>query len=270
MRPALRWYALLGLSAALCACAGPDESGPDDEAAEETATAALSGQTQLTDDEATASINKGSCEIKAGDLIFQRSGSEQAGAIAYLTKSELTHVGVVFKVGGAFRVYEAVGPVKLTPLNSWIARGQGSKFATSRYKDGMNANMVKGLFNAGKPFYGKPYDVMFSQDEANIYCSELALKMYERTSVYWINALWSMQFGGLWKRVDRLDGWSTFQADLRSPSDSSPERLVKKIMSARGMGVDELRSQVLVAPLDLSDESRSGGLFRRVCELAAR
>jgi hypothetical protein len=251
-------------------CAGPDDETTGDEASDETSAAALTGAKQLSDEEATASVRRGNCELRPGDLIFQRSTSEQAGAIAYLTESELTHVGVLFKVAGGWSVYEAVGPVKLTPLGSWIGRGQGGKFATSRYKDGLTPGMVKALFNAGKPFYGRPYDVMFGQDEANIYCSELALKMYERTSVYWINAVWSMQFAGLWKRVDHLDGWSAFQTDLRSANDSRPELLVKKIMAARGMGVEELRSQVLVAPVDLSTEQRSGGVFRQVCDFAAR
>jgi hypothetical protein len=126
MKRARQCLAVLGLSAFVGGCAAADAEASDEEAADSTSVEALTNLSyQLSDEEATATTRRGSCEIKPGDLVFQRSGSDQAGAIAYLTKSELTHVGVVFKIGGAWNVYEAVGPVKITPLASWIARGQG-------------------------------------------------------------------------------------------------------------------------------------------------
>ncbi|MBX3226527.1 MAG: hypothetical protein KIT84_32300 [Labilithrix sp.] len=247
---------------ALAACAGEDI---DEEPTTESEAALAATAYQLSDEEALATRTRGDCELKAGDLVFHRSLSEQAGAIAYLTQSQLTHVGVVFKVAGAWNVYEAVGPVKITPLESWIGRGQGKKFAASRYKSDLPAKTVKALFEAGKPFYGKPYDLLFTEGDDKIYCSELALKMYERASVSLISFFWSSQFSGLWKRVDRLAGWSKFEQELASPADSSDEKLVKKIMAARGVDAREFASQVLVAPVSLSSKEESGGVFRQTC-----
>ena len=63
-------------------------------------------------------------EIKNGDLIFQTSLSGQSKAIQLATKSKYSHCGLIYKDGNDFYVFEAVQPVKRTPLDKWIARGQ--------------------------------------------------------------------------------------------------------------------------------------------------
>lgn len=247
---------LAALLLTLGACAAEAPSDVSAESAD-----ALSLSYSLSDAEARATKTRGDCELKAGDLVFHRSTSEQAGAIAYLTKSPLTHMGVVFQVQGAWSVYEAVGPVKITPLESWIARGVGSKFSTSRYAGGLGVSATKALFEAGKPFYGKPYDFLFTDDDAKIYCSELALKMYEGAQL-------GAGLHRLWTRVDTLDGWAGFEAELASPVDSADETLVKRIMAARGVDAREFATQTLVAPVTLSESAHSGGLFREQCAYA--
>jgi hypothetical protein len=251
---------LVGVIVLIGGCAGgPSE---DVEARQETTVDALSAVTSITDEEATASTSRGDCQMKAGDLILHRSQSEQAAAIAYITESPLTHIGIVFKIQGAWNVYEAVGPVKLTPLDAWIARGQERRFATSRYRTPLTATMGKALFEAGKPFYGRPYDFLFTEDDASIYCSELVLKMYTNASAS------PGPFARLWQRVDSLAGWDTFEADLQSPADSSGEKLMKRIMAARGVQVAEFARQVLVAPVTLSSADASGGVFEAQCAFA--
>lgn len=255
----LRRSAVIALLA-LAGCAAEADVASDSSPTE--SADALSLSYQLSDAEAQATKTRGDCRLKAGDLILHRSTSEQAGAIAYLTKSQLTHVGVVFQVQGAWNVYEAVGPVKITPLESWIARGVGAKFSTSRYANGLGVSATKALFEAGKPFYGKPYDLLFTDDDAKIYCSELALKMYERAHI-------DSRLHGLWERVDTLDGWAGFEAELASPVDSADEKLVKRIMAARGVDAEEFATQTLVAPVTISDAAHSNGLFEEQCAFAA-
>lgn len=67
-----------------------------------------------------------------GDLIFHHSKSNQSRAIQIATNSELTHMGIVVKLRNQWFVYEAVQPVKLTPLKSWIQRGVDGKFSLKR------------------------------------------------------------------------------------------------------------------------------------------
>lgn len=69
----------------------------------------------------------GISKLEEGDIIFHESLSEQATAIKLATKSRYTHVGIIFKYGNTYKVLEAVEPVKLTDLNSFITqRNKGS------------------------------------------------------------------------------------------------------------------------------------------------
>src|SRR5882757_7813435 len=63
-------------------------------------------------------------EIREGDIIFQTSLSAQSKAIQLATHSQYSHCGIIHIKGNEHFVYEAVEPVKWTPLNKWISRGQ--------------------------------------------------------------------------------------------------------------------------------------------------
>src|SRR3954469_24265931 len=71
-----------------------------------------------TDQRLSSTIKK----IKAGDIIFQTSRSDQSLAIQLATKSKYSHVGIIYEIDGIFFVFEAVQPVKFTRLDDWIAR----------------------------------------------------------------------------------------------------------------------------------------------------
>jgi hypothetical protein len=72
--------------------------------------------------------------IREGDIIFQTSRSSQRRAIQLATNSTFSHMGIVQIRKGSVFVFEAVGPVKLTPLGEWIARGDGSHYTVMRLK----------------------------------------------------------------------------------------------------------------------------------------
>ncbi len=59
-------------------------------------------------------------------------------------------------------VFEAVGPVKYTPLKQWIAHGEDSKYIVRRVKGGLNAEQQQKLAQTTKRYLGKPYDFSFS------------------------------------------------------------------------------------------------------------
>ena len=127
----------------------------------------------------------GSGEIKDGDLIFQTSLSRQSRAIQLATKSIYSHCGLIYKTGNDFYVFEAVQPVKLTPLDKWIARGMNGKYIIKRLK---NANKVLTPSTLEKmkeiegQFKGKSYDLTFEWSDDKIYCSELIWKVYQRAT----------------------------------------------------------------------------------------
>jgi cell wall-associated NlpC family hydrolase len=124
-------------------------------------------------------------ELKNGDLIFQTSLSRQSKAIQLATKSNYSHCGLIYKNGNDFYVFEAVQPVKLTPLDKWIARGKDGKFVIKRLKNAdkvLTSSTIEKMREVGNQFKGKSYDLTFEWSDDKIYCSELIWKIYQRAT----------------------------------------------------------------------------------------
>jgi uncharacterized protein YycO len=122
-------------------------------------------------------------EIKNGDLIFQTSLSGQSKAIQLATKSKYSHCGLIYKDGNEFYVFEAVQPVKRTPLDKWIARGKDGKYVIKRLKNAdqvLTPSTLTKMKQVGDQFNGKNYDLTFEWSDDKIYCSELIWKIYQR------------------------------------------------------------------------------------------
>lgn len=129
--------------------------------------------------------NKGvdKSKLQDGDIIFQTSTSQQSKAIQLATKSEYSHCGIIYKEKGKYFVFEAVQPVKLTPLDEWIARGKNSHFVIKRLKNAekvLTPKILDEMKKTGNSFKGKDYDLYFEWDDDRIYCSELIWKIYKQ------------------------------------------------------------------------------------------
>lgn len=124
-------------------------------------------------------------ELREGDLIFQTSLSRQSQAIQLATKSRYSHCGLIYKDGKDYYVFEAVQPVKRTPLDKWIARGKDGKYVIKRLKNADQvltpATLAK-MKQIGDKFKGKNYDLTFEWSDNKIYCSELIWKIYQRAT----------------------------------------------------------------------------------------
>ena len=124
-------------------------------------------------------------EIREGDIIFQTSLSRQSQAIQLATKSKYSHCGLIYKDRNEYYVFEAVQPIKQTPLDKWIARGQDGKYVIKRLK---NADLVltpatlAKMKQVGNKFKGKNYDLTFEWSDNKLYCSELIWKIYQRAT----------------------------------------------------------------------------------------
>lgn len=126
----------------------------------------------------TATVNSA---LQNGDIIFQTSNSSQSKAIQLATNSPYSHMGIVYQKGANYWVYEAVEPVKLTPLNSWIKRGKGKHYVVKRLKDAtvLTPSTLKKMKAIGQQYQGKHYDLYFEWSDDKIYCSELVWKIYK-------------------------------------------------------------------------------------------
>jgi hypothetical protein len=112
-------------------------------------------------------------DLQSGDLIFQTSLSPQSRVIQIATGSKYSHVGIVeVSRSGQIFVIEALAQVSQTELSAWIARGSGSKFTVFRMIDLTPAQLAD-FISAAKTYIGRNYDIYFSRENDEIYCSEL-------------------------------------------------------------------------------------------------
>lgn len=119
--------------------------------------------------------------FKVGDVIFQTSNSAQSKAIQLATDSKFSHVGMVVSASGKLMVLEAVQPVKLTPIEEFIARGTNGEYTIKRLKPEFGTftdEKTARLERIYAETLGKNYDIYFNWSDKEFYCSELVWKMY--------------------------------------------------------------------------------------------
>lgn len=121
--------------------------------------------------------------LEDGDIIFHESISEQATAIKLATKSRYTHVGIIFRYDNDFKVLEAIEPVKITNLNSFINRGTNNHFNIKRIKNSkkiLTPIVISRMKEYGNTLIEKHYDLYFEWSNDRIYCTELVWKLYNK------------------------------------------------------------------------------------------
>lgn len=158
-------------------------------------------------------------DFQNGDIIFQVSQSSQSKAIQLATKSKYSHMGIIYQEGAKLFVYEAVQPVKLTPLIKWINRGENHHYVVKRLKnhdDVLSKEVLKKMKLAGEKYSGKNYDLYFEWSDARIYCSELVWKIYNEAA--------GIEIGSL-QRISEFDlSHPAVQAKIKERyGDSLPE-----------------------------------------------
>jgi len=90
-------------------------------------------------------------------------------------------MGMIFLKGGDCYVLEAVGPVKYTPLKTWVRQGEMGHYVVRRLKDAdriLTARAVGKLKKEAGKYLGKPYDHDLGWSDDRFYCSELVWKIY--------------------------------------------------------------------------------------------
>ena len=113
-----------------------------------------------------------------GDIVFHESTSRQSPIIKLAQHSKWTHCGIVFFLGDKAYVYEAVEPVKYTPLKDWINRGKDGVYCAKRLETPLPTSAIKRMKAVGVKYKGKHYDVLFQWSDNKMYFSELIWKIY--------------------------------------------------------------------------------------------
>jgi hypothetical protein len=92
-------------------------------------------------------------------------------------------MGIVYLQQGEPLVFEAIQPVRLTPLQEWVARGERGHYVVKRLRDAesiLTPEALREMQTIGESFSGKDYDLYFEWSDERIYCSELVWKIFER------------------------------------------------------------------------------------------
>ena len=111
-------------------------------------------------------------EVREGDVIFQTSQSQQSPLIQIATRSKISHCGIIVMKNGKPYVLETLKTLVVTPLDKFIARGEGGKYWLKR----SNKKNIKIKYTS---YLGKPYDLAFKFDNGKFYCSELIYDIYK-------------------------------------------------------------------------------------------
>ncbi len=154
--------------------------------------------------------------LKEGDMIFHTSKSDQSSAIQYATTSVLSHCGIVIEKGNDLYVLEASSTLKLTPLDTFIARGKNGQWWAKRVID-------KPIKIKYKHLLGRKYDSAFKPNNSLFYCSELIHYVYKE------------QFGIELCKFRKVKSYNTIG--------------LKEILKKRHISLE----QEVVAPIDIYD-----------------
>jgi uncharacterized protein YycO len=125
----------------------------------------------------------GELPLREGDVVFQSFPSPQCRAIQLATRSQFSHVGMILMHRGRLMVYEAVSPVKFTPIDAWIQRDAGHHFVARRLKNAdsiLTRAALQRMDSVAVSYEGRPYDSAFNWSDEKLYCSEVVWKVYHQ------------------------------------------------------------------------------------------
>ncbi len=177
--------------------------------------------------------------LKDGDLIFQVNIAGQGKAIQLATHSEYTHIGILFREGDQWMVYEAVEPVQKTALNAFVQHGDNGKVVIKRLSNAdslLTDSNILTMKNYVQLQLNKQYDIYFGWNDDVLYCSELVWKCYNKIGL----------------NIGPLKQLKTF--DLTSP-------IVKDIMAKR-YGTKIPYEESVISPGDIFDKAELITVYR--------
>ena len=117
--------------------------------------------------------------LQNGDIVFQNTTNAAQQAIMLASGTEYTHMGIVeIDKKGRAQVIEAVGPVRVVPLDKWIGNGSGGRVTVKRVRD-LDEGDAKQALERARYYLGRPYDHYFYEMRDQIYCSELVYAAFK-------------------------------------------------------------------------------------------
>ncbi len=171
-------------------------------------------------------------EPSIGDIYFQSLlPSPLVVAIEGVTQSPYSHCGILNKTDGKWVIHEAIGPVRVVDLETWIMQGKHQDYDVYRLKPEYRSKIGE-LLTATEKFMGRPYDIQYDFDDEKIYCSELIFKAFQST--------YNEELGKVVKLGDL--NWEPHEAFIRHIDPSLP--LKRKMITPQHMADADQLEQV--------------------------
>jgi hypothetical protein len=166
-----------------------------------------------------------SIKLQPGDILFQDLDCGDAcDAIEKVTQGargmDFSHCGIVIATPTGYKVVEAYGSVKATPVDSFLKRSTDKngqpKVLLGRVKEGDKALAQKSAALATQ-YLGKGYDDVFDMKNESYYCSELVYEVYKEandgTPYFKLNKMTFKEPGS----DNIMPFWTKYFAELYAP-----------------------------------------------------
>ena len=126
---------------------------------------------------------QGGYALREGDIVFSGSPVGQGEAIMAATGSRFTHCGIVFMREGRLMVLEAVQPVRVTTVATFMQTRRPAVVAVRRLKVPLTPEAGAKAKAWAAAQVGRNYDARFEWGDDKLYCSELVWKVFEQAGV---------------------------------------------------------------------------------------
>lgn len=115
--------------------------------------------------------------LREGDIIFVETESFQSKQIKWGMLSIWSHCGIAVDTPEGIQIMEADTTVRILPVERFIARSVGGKYIIKRPQQQLKQPIDK------DKWLGRWYDLKFSFDNEEVYCSELVWLIYKEQGI---------------------------------------------------------------------------------------
>jgi hypothetical protein len=184
--------------------------------------------------------------FEGGDLIFQETTGPEADALGRATGSRFTHVGIVRGTGGGPHVVQAAPHgVEEIPVDDFVARGVGGRYAVYRYEGLEEGDWYHPAVLGAYEYLAYPFDPFHRLDPSALYGAELVYLGFKAAGV---------ELGGL-RRIGDLDfDTPEGRALLLSNWSEHPDCKARRL--DRDACWSLIRDQRIVTPAGLAEDPR--------------
>lgn len=115
--------------------------------------------------------------LREGDILFVETESFQSKQIKWGMLSIWSHCGIAVDTPEGIQIMEADTTVRILPVERFIARSVGGKYIIKRPQQQLKRPIDK------DKWLGRWYDLKFSFDNEEVYCSELVWLIYKEQGI---------------------------------------------------------------------------------------